>query len=62
MKKWVIEIKLKKEKYSRSYYNIKQSQFGIEQNEFWIMIDNNDIPKFFNFKNIEWFKIIEQAE
>lgn len=61
MKNWVIEIKLKKEKYARNYYNIKQSQFGIEQDEFWIMIDNN-IPKFFNFKNIEHFKIIEQAE
>jgi hypothetical protein len=62
MKKWVIEIKLKKENYARNYYSIKQSQFGIEQDQFWIMIDNNDIPKFFNFKNIEHFKIIEQAE
>lgn len=59
MKKYIIEIKLKKEKYSRYYYDRTRESFGLSDNEFWI---NDVFPRFFDFKNIDYLRIIEQAE
>ena len=60
MKKYIIEIKLKKEKYSRYYYNKKRCDFGLDDEEFWIDIDYKIV--YFRFSEIEYFRIIEQGE
>lgn len=57
MKKYIIEIKLKKEKYARYYYDITRESFGLSDDGFWI-----NYIKFFDFKNIDYFRIIEQGE
>ena len=59
MKKYIIEIKLKKEKYTRYYYDKTRDDFGLTENEFWI---NDVFPRFFDFKKIDYFRIIEQGE
>ena len=57
MKKYIIEIKLKKEKFARYYYDITRDSFGLTDNEFWI---SDGFPRYFDFKNINYFRIIEQ--
>ena len=59
MKKYIIEIKLKKEKYARYYYDRTRESFGFLNNEFFL---KDILPKFFDFKNIDYFRIIEQGE
>lgn len=59
MKKYIIEIKLKKEKYARYYYDRTRESFEFLNNEFFL---KDIIPKFFDFKNIDYFRIIEQGE
>lgn len=59
MKKYIIEIKLKKEKYARYYYDKTRDNFGLTENAFLI---NDVFPIFFDFKNIDYFRIIEQGE
>lgn len=60
MKKYIIEIKLKKEKYARYYYDIERDSFGLTDYKFWI--NSNASIKFFDFENIDYFRIIEQGE
>ena len=57
MKKYIIEIKLKKEKYARYYYDITRERFGLSDDGFWIVYINS-----FDFKNIDYLRIIEQGE
>ena len=59
MKKYIIEIKLKKEKFARYYYDKTRDNFGLTDDEFWI---NDAFTRFFNFNNIDYFRIIEQGE
>ena len=59
MKKYIIEIKLKKEKYARYYYDRTRDSFGLSDDEFWII---DVFPRYFDFKNIDYFRIIEQGE
>lgn len=60
MKKYIIAIKLKNEKYERYYYNKKRCNFGLDDEEFWIDIDHRIV--YFSFSKIEYFRIIEQGE
>lgn len=59
MKKYIIEIKLKKEKFARYYYDRTRESFGFCNDEFWL---EDIFPKLFNFKNIDYFRIIVQGE
>ena len=57
MKKYIIEIKLKKEEFARYYYNITRESFELSDDKFWI-----NYTRFFDFKNIDYLRIIEQGE
>lgn len=63
MKKWAIEIKLKKEKYTRTYYNISRDKFGLTDNGIYINIGGRYYKVIdIYFEDIEYFRIIEQGE
>lgn len=63
MKKWIIEIKLKKEKYSRYYYDISRDKFGLTNEGIYINISVGYYKVIeIYFKDIEYFRIIEQGE
>ena len=60
MKKYIIAIKLKKDQYERYYYDKERTQFDLHFNSFQIISNGKSI--YFDFKEIEYFRIIEQGE
>lgn len=60
MKKYIIAIKLKKDQYERYYYDKERTQFDLNFNSFQIISNGKSI--YFDFKEIEYFRIIEQGE
>lgn len=60
MKKYIIEIKLKKEKYARYYYDLFRDSFKFLSKQ--IAINLISVVIFIDFKRIDYFRIIEQGE
>ena len=59
-KKYIIEIKLKREKFSRWYYDKKLGQIGFFNSEFVIESNEDEYIVYFKIKDIDYFRIIEQ--
>lgn len=57
-KKYIIEVKLKREKFSRWYYDKEFYQFNFFTSE--LMIYTNCVSTHFKYKDIDYFRIIEQ--
>lgn len=60
MKKYIIEIKLKKEIHSRYYYNLFRENFKFLGEQ--IAINSTLGIVFIDFNKIDYFRIIEQGE
>ena len=58
-KKYILEIKLKREKFSRWYYDKTFKQFSFLIYEF-IIETNSNASHCINYKDIDYFRIIPQ--